>query len=167
MALDRFNLVDWVRCPAADEEGFRCVLRPSHDGGHVWGRCEDVDAEGHRCILPPLHPGKHWLAWFDRPAAPGETHRFGYAGTRSATDRRADADEHIFSAHGWVPVSRTFRPRFAWRWPPLAGWLSWLALPRGELTVVYEFRPRVLPHRRVSSRALRNSEPPPDGDAYH
>jgi hypothetical protein len=141
MALNQFSPSNLVRCPATDREGFRCALPPSHEGEHKWARCDNVDAEGHRCMLSPKHQGAHWLAWFDRPTAPGETHAMRYSGTRASTNRQADADERVYSAHGWVPVSREFRPAWPWRWPPLAGLLATLASSRGQLTVVYEFGP--------------------------
>lgn len=142
MALRQFDLVDRLRCPATDDEGFRCLRPPSHEGGHVWGRCQGLDAEGHRCVLPPSHPGDHWLVWFDRPTVPGETHTVRYAGTRSSTEARADVEKRVFSAHGWLPVSRGFRPGLPWRWSPLSNWLAGVAAPRGQLTVVYEFQPQ-------------------------
>ena len=139
--LDQFDLTKTLRCSATNEEGFRCVRSPSHEGPHIWGRCPALDPDGHQCILPPRHPGQHYLTWFDRPTVPGETHTVHYSGRRSSAEAQADADEHVFSAHGWRPVSREFAPGLLWRREPLSRWLVLLATPRGRLDVIYAFRP--------------------------
>jgi hypothetical protein len=138
---DQFDLTKMLRCSATNEEGFRCLRPPSHEGPHVWARCPALDPDGHQCMLPPRHAGEHYLAWFDRPTAPGETHTAHYGGRRSSAEAQADADGHVFSAHGWRAISREFTPGLPWRWAPLSRWFVSLAAPRGRLLVVYEFQP--------------------------
>jgi hypothetical protein len=141
MTFPRFELRDMLTCSATDDEGFRCVRRPSHDGPHEWGRCAHVDARGHRCIMPPGHPDGHHLAWFDRPTEPGARHTVRYEGTEASATTRAAADSRVFGAHDWVPVSRSFRAGLPWRWSRFTAAVASLSDPRGALSVVFEYRP--------------------------
>jgi hypothetical protein len=140
MAFTQFDLADFVRCTATDDEGYRCILRPSHDGPHRWDRCQARDAGGHRCMLPPGHPGDHEPPWYDRDATPGELHRITYGGAQNEVTVLAHKAERIAARYGWTARSRTFTTSFLWRLAPIR-WLAPGASPSGRLTVVYEFRP--------------------------
>ncbi len=142
MSSSQFDLANWLRCPATDEEGYRCVKAPSHPGPHAWGRCEG-ELDGHRCMLPPKHPGDHLLSWYDRPASTGDRHTVEYEGTAAQTSAIAGADGHLLSAYGWVETSRSFELGLLWRLGPLARLLSLASGPSGpsgRLKVAYEFR---------------------------
>ncbi len=129
-------IVDMVRCPATDAEGYRCFLGPTHQGPHRWGRCEATDAQGYRCTLPPSHPGDHELAWYGRPTSAGERHELRYRGARDRTAEQVRKDTERLARHGWHPVSEDYVPN---SWAVRYGLLAPL-LP-GELVVVYEYRP--------------------------
>jgi hypothetical protein len=139
MAFSQFDLSTLLRCPAVDEEGYRCARRPSHDGPHRWDRCEEVDREGHRCWLPLNHPGDHELPWYDRPATPGDVHTIRYGGTEREVGAIADAATRVAGRYGWALRSRSFTPAPAWRTalPRLLGAVA----PSGRMTVVFEYRP--------------------------
>jgi hypothetical protein len=139
MAFTPFDLADLVRCTATNEEGFRCIRAPSHDGPHRWDRCEARDAGGHRCMLPPGHPGDHEPPWYDRDTAPGELHRITYAGAENEVAVLADKAARIAARYGWTARSRTFTASLIWRLGPIRR-LAPGASPSGRLTVVYEFR---------------------------
>jgi hypothetical protein len=140
MAFTQFDLSNLVRCQVTNDEGFRCILPPSHRGPHHWDRCEARDAGGHRCMLPPRHPGDHEAPWYDRDAVPGETHEISYGGTEAETGGLADRAERIAAGYGWTARSRTFAASRIWRLG-LVRRLMPNASPSGRLTVVYVFRP--------------------------
>jgi hypothetical protein len=92
-------------------------------------------------MLTLRHPGSHELLWYDREAAPGQTHMLDYGGSPRQTEALADTATRIAARYGWVRRSQTFRPALFWRWPPLTAWLSRAMEPQGSLTVVFEFQP--------------------------
>jgi hypothetical protein len=139
VAYSQFDLSNMLRCPATDDEGYRCGLRPNHDGPHRWDRCPATDPEGHRCWLPPNHPGGHELPWYDRPARPGETHTISYGGTDRETNALAQTTSGVADRYGWVLRSRSFTPAPAWR-TVLSRWLGGPDSPSGRLSLVFEYR---------------------------
>ena len=141
MAFSQFDLSKVVRCSATNDEGYSCRLSPSHGGEHRWDRCEAGGADGHRCMLPIRHAGDHQLSWYDRPAAPGQTHTLHYGGSQRQTETLADRATRIAERYGWVRLSQAFRPGLLWRVRPVSGWLSGIAEPQGGLTVVFEYTP--------------------------
>ena len=141
MAFSQFDLTKMLRCSAMNEEAYTCLRPPSHEGSHRWDRCETKDSGGHRCMLSLSHGGTHQLVWYDRPAAPGETHTINYGGTERDTVALADRAARIAASYGWVRQSYVFRPGLFWRWPTVSGWLSGLTSPHGRLTVLFELRP--------------------------
>jgi hypothetical protein len=130
VAFSQFDLTNMLRCQATDGEGYRCMLRPSHDGRHRWDRCEATDADGHRCWLPMRHPGDHELPWYDRPARSGELHAIRYGGTEIM---------EVAGRYGWVLHSLSFTPGPAWR-TALSRWLGGPTSPTGHLSLVFEYR---------------------------
>jgi hypothetical protein len=141
MAPSQFTLASMFRCQALDEEGFSCVLRPSHASRHRWNRCDSKDPDGHRCTLPFDHTGGHELPWYDSPAGPGQTHTIRYSGSAPDTEALVDATTRMTSRYGWVRRSQAFRLGFLWRSHPVDDWLSRIAEPQGRRTVVFEYRP--------------------------
>jgi hypothetical protein len=144
----------WLRCQAADPEGYRCVRFLSHQGPHQWRRCAWTDPEGYRCFLPPSHPGDHELAWFERPTAPGATRTVRYQGERDWAAVQAEGESQELALHHWFPVSESYIPG-SWG---TAVWVVGVVTvvlfvgiillvyllttkPDGELVVVYEYRP--------------------------
>ncbi len=144
----------WLRCPATNPEGYRCLRFLSHAGAHQWRQCAWTDPEGYRCFLPPSHPGDHELAWFAKPTAPGTTHAVHYPGALELAEAQAQEDAQEFAFHHWFPVSQTYVPG-AWStgtWVLaclgvviLVGVLVLVYMratkPAGELVVVYQYRP--------------------------
>ena len=145
MVLSQFDLIDALRCPATDEEGYRCAKPPSHAGGHAWARCDARDPEGHRCMLPPHHAGDHELPWYDRPASRGDSHTIRYRGTEARTSALAAAGARAFRRYGWIQKSCTFEPGRRWPWSDLSRSLAGGSSSAGRLTVVNAFEP---PRRR-------------------
>jgi hypothetical protein len=139
MSPNQFDLATMMRCPDTDPEGFRCQLRPGHDGPHQWCRCENTDGEGHRCSLPPRHPGRHHQPWYDRHATAGQIHTIRYGGTERETSGLAEKAAAIAANYGWVDRSRSFAPGFPWRWSPSARLLAGLVSPRGQFTIEFEY----------------------------
>jgi hypothetical protein len=137
MATSQFDLATVLRCSDTDLEGFRCRLRPGHDGPHEWARCDDVDAEGHRCMLPPRHPGRHYQPWYDRHATAGDMYTLRYGGTERETSRLAEKAAAIAARYGWVERSRTFLPGLPWRLALLRPLFAKLTT-NGQLAVVFE-----------------------------
>ncbi len=144
----------WLRCPATDPEGYRCVRFLSHQGAHQWRRCAWTDPEGYRCFLPPSHPGDHELAWFARPTPPGTTRTIRYHGTPESAAAQADGDAPELAFHDWFPVSQTYVSGAWGTWAWVLAYLTVVLLigiavlvymrattPAGELFVVYEYRP--------------------------
>ena len=140
-AFPQFDLANMLRCPATDQEGYRCRLEPQHERAHHWDRCEHADGGGHRCGLPPRHPGGHFPPWYDRPAEPGQTHAIEFGGTELYAGGLADRVTAIVAGYGWELRSRTFSPVPAWR--ATISRLLGSTEPRGRVTVQFEFtRPR-------------------------
>jgi hypothetical protein len=144
----------WLRCPATDPEGYRCVRFLSHQGAHQWRRCAWTDPEGYRCFLPPSHPGDHELAWFARPTPPGTTRTICYHGSLESAAAQADGDGPELAFHDWFPVSQTYVSGAWGTWAWVLACLTVVFLigivvlvymrattPAGELFVVYEYRP--------------------------
>jgi len=145
----------WLRCPATDPEGYRCVRFVSHEGNHQWRRCPWTDPQGYPCFLPPSHPGDHELAWFAKPTAAGATRTVRYRGNYEGAAAQADGDARELAFHHWFPVSQTYVPG---AWGTGAWVLAFLSLvllvgiivllymlaakPAGELVVIYEYRPQ-------------------------
>ena len=154
-ALPQFELVNMFRCPATDEEGYRCRLEPQHEGAHRWVRCEHTDVGGHHCGLPPRHPGGHFPPWYDRPAEPGQTHATKFGGTKPYADGLADRVTAIVAGYGWVLRSRTFSPAPAWR--ATLSRLLGSAVQRGHVTVEFEFTGR----RREADQPAPEPAPEP------
>jgi hypothetical protein len=144
MAFSQFDLSNMVRCQATDEEGYRCIRRPSHDDEHRWNRCETKDAEGHRCALPLRHPGDHYPPWYDRETKPGETHTINYSGTERQAGAIAEKATQVASGYGWIVRSRTFTPEAAWQ-SALFRWLGGGDVPKGRLQVIFEYQPAEQP----------------------
>jgi hypothetical protein len=92
-------------------------------------------------MLSFRHPGSHELLWYERRAAPAQTHTLNYGGSPRETEALADTAIRIAARYGWVRRSQTFRPGLFWRWPPLSDRLSRVTEPQGRLTVMLEFRP--------------------------
>lgn len=140
MVLSQFELGRMMRCQATDEEGFSCLLSPSHEGEHRWDRCGKPDPDGHRCMLPLKHPGRHEGPWYDGASTPGSRHTINYGGTARATGKLADRAALIAARYGWVERSRSFTPGLPWRTAilrPVFGKFT----ARGRLTLVFECRP--------------------------
>jgi len=140
MDAPQFDLARLLRCPETDDEGFQCRRSPSHAGPHRWDRCEARDRDGHRCVLPHDHPGDHEPPWYDRPATAGDTHVIGFGGTEPAAASLADRAARGCRGYGWTERSRTYRRSWPWQRQPIAGWMAKAAIPRGTLTVVFEYR---------------------------
>jgi hypothetical protein len=137
MALSQFELRRVIRCPAVDEEGFSCLLAPSHEGVHKWNRCETTDREGHRCMFSLKHSGSHEPPWYDRAATSSKVHVINYSGTEGEMSALADLAEPVAARYGWVAQSRSFRSGLPWRLAllrPLASKFT----TNGRLTVVFE-----------------------------
>ncbi len=144
----------WLRCGAADPEGYQCVRFLSHEGPHQFRRCDWTDPAGYRCFLPPSHPGDHELAWFARPTAPGATHTVRFRGDNEAAAAQAEGELQELAFNHWFPVSQTYVPG---SWDAVTWAVAILAVvivvgifvllymirskPAGALVVVYEFRP--------------------------
>jgi hypothetical protein len=141
MALSQYDLAKALRCTAMDDEGFQCLLRPSHDVAHRWNRCETSDFRGHRCALPLQHTGGHEPPWYDRPTDQGQTRTLHYGGSLPETEAVSDTTTRIANRYGWARQSQAFRPGFFWRSRPLSRWLSAIEEPQGRLTVVFEYKP--------------------------
>jgi hypothetical protein len=130
----------WLRCPATDANGLRCVRWVSHQGKHSWQQCPWTDAQGYPCFLPPGHPGDHELAWFARPTRPGTTHTLRHQGDERSARGEAAEDSHEFAFHHWFPVSETYDPGHPGAVAKAIGSLT-TRHSSGELVVVYEYRP--------------------------
>jgi len=130
----------WLRCPATDADGLRCVRVVAHQGKHEWQQCDWTDPQGYPCFLPPGHPGAHELAWFARPTTPGATQTVRHQGQEDTATAEAAEDTHEFAFHHWFPISQTYVPRSRARGARLLALLKAEALA-GELVVVYEYRP--------------------------
>ncbi len=144
----------WLRCPATDSEGYRCVRFLSHAGNHQWSHCGWTDSNGYPCYLPASHPGDHELAWFARPTTPGATRTVRYEGDPETTAAEARDEMDELASHSWYPISQTYG---AGSWGAGAWALACLTVvlvvgifilvymlavkPAGELVVVYEYRP--------------------------
>ncbi len=149
--LSQFDLGNALRCPAVDDEGYRCGKPPSHDGGHVWSRCGFRDADGHHCSLPPRHAGGHEPPWYDRPARESDSHTIRYDGSGPATMALADRAAAIAARHGWIEASRAFKPGPRWPWLALMPLLGLSDKPSGRLTVVFAYRPEPTAGKRRST----------------
>ncbi len=137
----QFETSNWLRCAATDDDGFRCLMPPSHGGDHRWARCEWQDARGARCMLPPRHPGRHVLFWYDEPASPGDVHTVRFGGTRSGAAAFAQRASSVYARHGWVEKSRQFEPGLLSRLVAATPLVEHLDEPRGNVVVVFEYRP--------------------------
>jgi hypothetical protein len=134
------SLQQWLRCPAIDADGSRCVLYPSHQGKHEFRRCDWTDAEGYRCFLPPSHPGDHELAWYSRPTAAGAIHRVRYPGRHDDAAAQADEDAQELAPHHWFPASRAYVPKATVSLSRIFALIA-RRKPEDELVVVYTYRP--------------------------
>ena len=140
MALNQFDLVRMMRCPAIDDEGFSCLRSPTHDGDHRWDRCGDLDGDGHRCALRLKHSGRHEPPWYDRTTTPGTIHVVRYGGTERETDALATRLVRIVARYGWDARSRAFKPGLPWRIGFLRPVSSNFSV-NGRLTLEFESRP--------------------------
>ena len=130
----------WLRCPATDPEGYRCVRILSHEGSHERQRCPWTDPDGYPCFLPPSHPGDHELAWFAKPTTPGATRTVRHQGDYEWAATQAQEEAHELAFHNWFPASQTYVPGTSGKGARVRAFLN-AAKPAGELVVVYEYRP--------------------------
>ncbi len=138
--MQQFDLSNLVRCPAVDEEGFRCRLSPSHESAHEWQRCEWMEPDGTRCLMPPRHPGSHQFFWYDQHASLGDRRTIRYSGNRVEVKSLADRGERLAARRGWIELERRYEPGLVWRIPVVGAILGALAIPAGSMVVDYRFR---------------------------
>ena len=138
MTLGQFDISAMVRCPETDEEGFRCRLRPNHEGPHDWERCDWIDDRGARCMLPHRHPGRHALFWYDEPVAVGTKRTLELSGAEPGARKLADRAARLAGSRGWAEVERKYALAPAWRLPGLSAFMRLFADPQGSMRVTFE-----------------------------
>jgi hypothetical protein len=138
--MQQFDMANWLRCSATDEEGFRCRLPPGHESAHDWQRCEWMEPDGTRCLMPPHHPGPHQFFWYDRQARLGDRRTIRYSGNRVEVKSLADRGGRLAARRGWIEIGRRFERGLLWRIPILSSALETLADPGGAMVVDYSFR---------------------------
>ena len=138
MTFGQFDISGMVRCPQTNEEGFRCRLRPNHEGEHIWERCDWTDDRGARCMLPHRHPGRHALFWYDEVGADGTRRTLEFSGTEPAARRLADKAAGLAATRGWAEIERRYVLGLGWRIAPLAAFLRLFADPQGAMRVTFE-----------------------------